>query len=232
MHPSVRIIALLIFAIAAYALHGLGLVFTFIAMLICLISLGLLIPYRTVLNDTSVSDGDDQTSRFLGGIEFFRLLKRVRYVLVFLLIVYAFNTPGEYLPGWYFEMAPTYEGVVAGIEQALRLSLVLAGLAILLVTTNRDQLIAGLYYLAFPFRFLGLDPERFAVRLWLTLYYVEHGTETHKKNALHQLLRLNELIDIDDSAPERIVLMKPELTWLDALTFVVMALMGTYLICA
>ncbi|MDP2248467.1 MAG: CbiQ family ECF transporter T component, partial [Nitrosomonadales bacterium] len=150
MHPSVRVIALLMFAIAAYAVHGLGLVFTFMVMLICLIFLGLLMPHWTALNASPDSGDDNQTRRFWGVIEFFKLLRRVRYILLFLLIVYAFNTPGEYLPGWYFEMAPTYEGIVAGIEQALRLSLILAGLAILLVTTNRDQLIAGLYYLAFP----------------------------------------------------------------------------------
>lgn len=232
MHPSVRIIALLMFAITAYAVHGVGLAFALIAMLVCLIIVGLLMPYGAKLNENLVSDDGDQNRRFFGIIEFLKLLRRVRYILLFLLIVYAFNTPGEYLPVWYFAMTPTYEGIALGIEQALRLSLVLAGLAILLVTTTRDQLIAGLYYLALPMRFLGLDPERFAVRLWLTLYYVEHGTKTQPKNALHQLLNLNELIDIDDSAPEKIMLMKPELTWLDALTVVILALMGAYFICA
>jgi energy-coupling factor transporter transmembrane protein EcfT len=232
MHPSVRIIVLLIFAIVAYGVHGMALCFTLIVMLAGLLCLDLLKPYPENFKSAKLTDVGYMDGRFLGLTEFLKLLKRVRYILLCLLIVYAFNTPGEYLPGWYFSVTPTYEGIAAGAEQALRLSLVLAGVAMLLVTTSRDQLVAGLYYLALPLRLFGLDHERFAVRLWLTLYYVEHGTRFRHQNPLHQLLHLEELLDIDHSAPETIVLMKPEVRWTDVLTLIGLSLVGAYFICA
>lgn len=220
MHPSVRIIALLIYAILTYQLAGVGLEFTFLGVLLCLLCFDLF--KRNPAMDFA----------FTGFSEFLKLLKRVRYILLFLFIVYAFNTPGEYWPGWYFSIAPTYEGIATGFEQALRISMVLAGLALLLVTTSRELMIAGLYCLAQPFKYLRLDPERFAVRLWLTLYYVEHSPETSHKNSLHQLINLEKLMEIDTSAPGMIILIKPEIRWYDMCMLAGLMLLGIYMLCA
>lgn len=216
MHPSVRVIALLIFAVTIYGLHDHALHLAFILMLAGLFCWDLF------------KSGRDS---FAGLAEFFRLLKRMRYILFFLLIVYAFNTPGEYVPGWEFSPAPTYEGIATGLEQALRLAAILASLALLLVTTDRDQLIAGLYYLARPFRLFGLDSERFAVRLWLTLYYVEHGMKAQQRNSLQQLMHLERLVETEHTAPERIVLMKPEIRRRDILVLTCLILLGAYVLC-
>lgn len=238
MHPSVRIIALLAFAILIYQLDGIVLHFSFMSVLFCLLCFDLTKPTLDLIKpnwgvhaefEKISSKAQEPTFKVLR--EFLKLLRRVRYILLFLLIVYAFNTPGEYLPGWYFSMAPTYEGIAAGVEQALRISMLLAGLALLLVTTSRELMIAGLYCLAQPFRYLRLDPERFAVRLWLTLYYVERSSETRHQNSLHQLIRIEDLMEIDDSAPERIVLIKPEIKWQDTLTLAGLVLFGAYLLC-
>jgi hypothetical protein len=51
----------------------------------------------------------------------------------------------------------------------------LAGLAVLLASTSRARLIYGLYVLARPLAGLGFDRRAFAVRLGLTLDYVEHA---------------------------------------------------------
>jgi len=48
------------------------------------------------------------------------------------------------------------------------------GLAVLLATTSRPRLIYGLYALAWPLTWFGFDRRAFAVRLGLTLDYVEH----------------------------------------------------------
>lgn len=230
MHPSVRIIALLSFAILIYQLAGFKLQITFISVLFCLIGFDLIKANWMHPGSEKISL-KVQKPAFKGLREFLKLLRRVRYILLFLLIVYAFNTPGEYLPGWDFSIAPTYEGIATGVEQALRISMILAGLALLLVTTGRELMIAGLYCLAQPFRYLRLDPERFAVRLWLTLYYVEHSSETRRQNSLHQLLRIEDLMETDDSAPEKIVLIKPEMKWQDTLTLTMLVLFGAYLVC-
>ncbi|WP_286162421.1 CbiQ family ECF transporter T component [Methylobacillus flagellatus] len=104
---------------------------------------------------------------------FVSMLRRSRLLLLSLLLIYAWTTPGEYLPGWPLWLAPSYEGLAAGGLQLLRLALMLAALSLLLQTTSREQFIAGLLQLASPLRFIGLDPQRFAARLWLTLHYLE-----------------------------------------------------------
>lgn len=111
-----------------------------------------------------------------------KIMYRSRWLLLTLLLIYAFTTPGEYLKGWNPDYAPTYEGISQGLLQAGRLAMMLAGLAILLGTTPRHALMAGIFLLLRPLRLIGISPDRFTARLWLTLHYVEqeppgdHGT--------------------------------------------------------
>jgi energy-coupling factor transport system permease protein len=49
----------------------------------------------------------------------------------------------------------------------------LAALSLILAYNTRQQLISGFYFIFSPLQYLGLEVERFAVRLWLTLHYVE-----------------------------------------------------------
>ena len=110
---------------------------------------------------------------YVGRATLFRLLRRSRWLILMLLTIYAFATPGEYVAGWPFAFAPTHEGLQAGVSQAIRLGIMLGGIALLLSTTTRRDLIAGIYLLLLPFRYFGISPEKFAARLWLTLHYVE-----------------------------------------------------------
>ncbi|PKO52387.1 MAG: hypothetical protein CVU26_06740, partial [Betaproteobacteria bacterium HGW-Betaproteobacteria-2] len=119
----------------------------------------------------------------------------------------------------------------AGIEQMLRLAAILAGLALLLATTGREQLIAGLYFLARPFRLLGLNPESFAVRLWLTLYYVEHGMKNRQHNSIHQLMKLEDVLNTDHGAPEQIEIIKPAMHYMDGLVLFGLVLLGVIQVC-
>lgn len=103
-----------------------------------------------------------------------RLLRRTRWLLAVLLLTYAFTLPGTALwpaLGW---ASPSIDGVQQGALRAGRVGLLLGGLAILLAYTTRPQLIYGLYVLARPLSWLGFDRRAFAVRLGLTLDYVEH----------------------------------------------------------
>jgi len=104
---------------------------------------------------------------------FFTMLRRARWLLMSMLLIYAYATPGEYLSGFPDALAPTYEGLSSGLAQALRLAAVLAALALLLVTSSREDFMAGVYQLMQPLRLLQVSPERFSARLWLTLHYVE-----------------------------------------------------------
>lgn len=104
-----------------------------------------------------------------------RLLRRTRWLMAVLLLTYAYALPGTLLwpeLGW---ASPSVEGLRQGGLRAGRLVLMLAGLAVLLAYTPRTRLIYGLYALAKPLAWLGFDRRAFAVRLGLTLEYVEHA---------------------------------------------------------
>jgi energy-coupling factor transporter transmembrane protein EcfT len=101
------------------------------------------------------------------------LLRRTRWILLSLLVIYAYTTPGAALWAQLGYFSPTREGAADGLLQLGRLLSVLSGLAILLALLPQTQLISGLYTLAYPLRWFGLSRERIAVRLALTLEYAE-----------------------------------------------------------
>src|SRR3990172_7903310 len=105
--------------------------------------------------------------------KFILLLRRTRWIMLSLLLIYAYSTPGQPLSDALGIFSPSREGLVDGVLQLARLLAALAGLAILLDRLHRLQLIAGLYTLFAPLQWLGLSRERFAVRLALTLHYAE-----------------------------------------------------------
>jgi energy-coupling factor transport system permease protein len=105
--------------------------------------------------------------------QFYRLFKRLKWVYLVMFAIFSFNTPGEHVKAWPFLFSPTYEGIIAGFEQLLRITTMLAVLSMLLISNDRQKFISGLYFLFSPLKCLGLDIERFAARLWLTLHYVE-----------------------------------------------------------
>ena len=109
----------------------------------------------------------------LSAARLFTLLRRTRWIMVSLLFIYAYATPGVAVWATLGQFSPTHEGLIDGLLQLCRLAFALAGLAILLGLLSQQQLIGGLYTLAYPLRYAGLSRERIAVRLALTLHYAE-----------------------------------------------------------
>ena len=110
-----------------------------------------------------------------------QLLRRTRWIMLSLLLIYAYSTPGQPLLDALGMFSPSREGLSDGVLQLTRLLSALAGLAILLDRLHRQQLIAGLYILLAPLHLIGVSRERVAVRLALTLHYAEVAMlrETH-----------------------------------------------------
>jgi energy-coupling factor transporter transmembrane protein EcfT len=202
LHPSVKIIFLLGLGVAVQLMQWPELVLTAITLA------GLLLYLRAML--------------------FFKILRRVRWLLIFLLLIYAYTTPGEYLRGFQSDFLPTYEGIASGMLQITRLILVLASLALLLATTRREDMMAGTYLLLRPLRLLGFSPERFAARLWLTLHYVEQ-TPLPRRQALRHLLE-NFHTDLESaSGMGKVVIDLPHFGWKDVLALVVLCGLGMLL---
>jgi len=112
-------------------------------------------------------------------VQYFKLLRRSRWLLISLILVYAFVTPGVAAVAVLGAYSPSREGLLSGGLQALRLLALLSTLALLLATTSRDRILAGLYFLLRPFVLIGVDIDRVAARIWLTLHYAEQAEPQH-----------------------------------------------------
>lgn len=150
-HPATAILLWVFLAVALQALHPAWLV----AAGACLSLAALALSHR----------------------RFFTLLRRTRWIMLSLLIIYGYVTPGTALWAHLGALSPTHEGLIGGLLQLGRLVFALAGLAVLLGMLAREQLMGGIYVLASPLRLFGISAERIAVRLALTLQYAESAMQ-------------------------------------------------------
>lgn len=97
------------------------------------------------------------------------LLRRLRWLLISLLVVYGWFTPGIALWPALGAATPTQEGLSEGLLRGGALLLIALAAQLLMLATPRPQLLAALYWLARPLRMIGVSRERLAVRLALTL---------------------------------------------------------------
>lgn len=145
VHPLIRIVALLVFvtglALARPALLGAGI------GLLLLLNLLTGFPAPGVL---------------------LRMVLRLRWLLLALLVVYGWWTPGETLFPALGSLSPTLPGLRQGLLRVTALVCIISAVHLLIQTTERGQLLAALMLITGPL----LHPEakeRFAVRLLLTL---------------------------------------------------------------
>ncbi len=171
---------------------------------------------------------------YVGVRAFVSMIWRMRWLFLSMTFIYAFATPGEYIPHWPMDVAPTYEGLKGAAHQIATMTIVLAGIALLLATSSREALMAGIYFLIQPLRFVGLTPARFTARLYLTLQYIDDHQKAQAKQSTAtskwaQILTL----DLDSAQPsttnEMIGLDLPRLSLLDyALMALLFALVVIY----
>lgn len=102
------------------------------------------------------------------------LVWRTRWLLLVMLLGYAYSLPGAPLMDSLGAWSPTHEGVVQGALQVLRLLTLLIWLEILVLRLPPAELLCGLYGLLAPLDRLRLDGSRLAIRLAMTLRAIEH----------------------------------------------------------
>ncbi|MES2547276.1 MAG: hypothetical protein V4575_06180 [Pseudomonadota bacterium] len=125
--------------------------------------------------------------------QFLRMLKRMKWFFLVMLLIFTFNTPGQHIQGWDYFLSPTYEGLASGLLQVFRMLALLAALSLIMAINTKQQLISGFCFMLLPLQFLGFEIQRFAARLWLTLEYVEAAQYSdQQKFKQHQGL-LNQL---------------------------------------
>lgn len=195
-HPATKILLWLGFAIS---IQGLG--FEFLALISVLAAVLLLI------------------ARTVGPLH---MVRRARWLLLSLLLIYAFATPGDALFPTLGTFSPSLQGLHGGGLQAWRLLLLLLALGWLLRSCPRNSLLSGLYVLMRPFRAVGLDADRVAVRLWLTLQYAEQQPQ---RNAKAWWNDLRSTLDPVPEATTEITLELPAFGWHDAAILAAAALL-------
>ncbi len=96
-------------------------------------------------------------------------IRRVRWLLLSLVLLYGWFTPGLPLLPALGPLSATVEGVQAGLARALALLAMVLAVHLLLSLTPRQQLIAALIQLQAPLGWLGFGCERFAARMLLVI---------------------------------------------------------------
>ncbi len=100
-------------------------------------------------------------------------LRRMRWFFLSIVIIYFWFTPGHPLwPGAAGAVAPwlpTAEGARMGLVRAAALALFVLGVTLLLQTTSRSELIAGIRWIVRPFSLGGRFHDKLALRIALVL---------------------------------------------------------------
>ena len=98
------------------------------------------------------------------------LLRRSRWLLLTMLVMFGWLTPGTPLPNI---PGASQEGLLLAAENLARLLIALATVALLLKALPPPKLVAGMRSLLAPLVLLKISRDRIAVRLALTLNEVE-----------------------------------------------------------
>ncbi len=146
MHPTVRVVSFLVLAgfLSAGGSARLGVAALLLA----------------------VAYGSSGAPHLIG---FWRALKRLRFLWLSLAVLYLWFTPGEALWTSLGAWSPTLQGVTEGAMRVGVLVLMVAAAQLLLQSTATPQLVAAVHWLSWPLQRLGLDRDRFALRLVLVL---------------------------------------------------------------
>jgi hypothetical protein len=140
------------------------------------------------------------------------LLRRARWLLLSIAVLFAFATPGLSVPGWPGRLGVTQDGLMLAAEHLARLLILLTSLAVLHEHLRTAGLLTGLHALLAP---LGEQRERIVVRLMLVIEFIEDGDG--RTGWRHWL------VDVS-GGPQSLTLAVRRTTWPDWLAYALMAL--------
>lgn len=141
------------------------------------------------------------------------LLRRSRWLLLSLVVLYGFATPGEYLPGIPGDIGMSWDGLHHGAVQLGRLLAMLTSLAVLHQAVGTHGLLAGLHSLLKPFPWRAVT----VLRLMLVLDYVERKQQIGWREWLAPQIPNHETL------PDRLTLTVPHFRWIDVIVLLFIA---------
>ena len=156
---------------------------------------------------------------------FYKLTKKIKWVLLAMALVLSLTTPGQYLFNttnhWtmFDYNVFTLEGLFLAAKHTLYLLAMVATISLLIHSTPKEKLIAGFYQLG-QHVLNQAHLKRFVVRLWLVLYYFEHRAIAFKR--IQDLHIAFEKPLPEDQALQTVTLSLQPFSVIDALLFLLM----------
>jgi energy-coupling factor transport system permease protein len=142
------------------------------------------------------------------------LLRRARWLLLSIIVLFAFATPGQRLDGFAGDMGLTRDGFLLASEHVLRLALLLVSLAVVHETLGTSGMMTGLHWLLTPLAGWRALRERIVVRLMLVLDYVENAP----------VMRWRDWLNRDLAGPDHLELAAGSLGLFDWLVLVALGM--------
>jgi energy-coupling factor transporter transmembrane protein EcfT len=102
-----------------------------------------------------------------------RLLKRIRFILIAIAVLFGGFTPGEAVFAGWPRVSPSREGIELAIEHGGRVLAVVFCVAMLMEHLPPTRLVGAIYGLLRPFERFGFPADRVAVRILLVLRLVD-----------------------------------------------------------
>lgn len=170
MHPVIRIVSFLILAgfVAFGGRNELALGFVIV--------LGLILLKRLQSIELSI-----------------RIVKRMRWLFLSILIIYLWFTPGKPVIPYWHEFVPTWEGLQTGLLRVSNLILIILAVNYFVSAIARDQLVQAITWLSYPLNWIGIDNKLLALRIALTLELipkVQHIVLDMKQHYFDEIARL------------------------------------------
>ncbi len=102
-----------------------------------------------------------------------RLLKRIRFILIAIVVLFAGFTPGEVVLVDWPRLSPSREGIELALEHVGRVMAVVFCVAMLMEHLPPARLVGAIHALLRPFERIGFPAARVAVRTLLVLRLVD-----------------------------------------------------------
>ncbi len=142
------------------------------------------------------------------GRQIILLARKIRWFFLSIVILYFWFYPGSDLLPFIGKLSPSVEGVNQAALRISSLLLVISYSGFLLLLTPRDELVSGIQFLLSPLRLIGIDSQRFALRLGLVLSIVPQMSVqqpvTDERNKINNISALiDRAADMIKSASEQ-----------------------------
>ena len=109
---------------------------------------------------------------FIFNLSFFSIIKKIKYFIFALLVIYSLSTPGEIL-FYYSFISVTKEGLYLGSNNSLRIINTFLTIMFLMKFIPKKFFINFIIKICYPLKFFGLNIDNLTSRIFLTFEYLD-----------------------------------------------------------